>query len=478
VGTQRAETYLRVLAETELRRAVSLPRDTQSDPDGPESAWSCLGRVREVASALSMTGAIEPETAEAVTDDLETALVVRHRLKPGRLATRPGRNASRLAAARPAPRPRPGGWQRFTPFDGPAGGALDTVQAVRVGRRMQVADGDVTADVSLTSLVRTVDKEAFAITARMSAGPPGQLVRLSLSRVVAEDDLGNSYHTAFSGGFGVGGAEGWLTIQPALPAGTRWLELHSGPGTPRLRVDVTAAPTPAEVGTEPAGQPCAGERLLDSIAAYLLISLPGHPHTRVSLDETVAALEATGVLPPGSPGVSRVAELCRQAGLDAAPGLVAALRTGRIPPVELPGPWASVLAHFQGRHQPSGREGLMPLAVALPASDAVRFVLTGLESHAEHATLTAVAFGLVGDRLHRPDPGDWIRWFPWWIQDSTGQWHVAAIGDLTSSERERTTFNLRVVPALAPAVTRLEIRLAGPSARIRACVAAEWLAGG
>ena len=140
------------------------------------------------------------------------------------------------------------------------------MQAVRVGRRMQVADGDMTADVSLTSLVRTVDKEAFAVTARMSGGPPGQQVRLPLSRIVADDDLGNSYHTAFSGGSGVGEA---MAHHPARAArGHPVARTAQRPWHTQAAGRCHRGSDTGRGAHEPAGQPCAGERLLDSIAAY------------------------------------------------------------------------------------------------------------------------------------------------------------------------------------------------------------------
>ncbi|HZZ55472.1 MAG TPA: hypothetical protein VFE26_14450, partial [Trebonia sp.] len=63
-----AETYLRNLAESELRRC----RD-----GAPESMLEATGRVRAVAAAFAGTGVLEPAVADTVLDELTTALMIR-----------------------------------------------------------------------------------------------------------------------------------------------------------------------------------------------------------------------------------------------------------------------------------------------------------------------------------------------------------------------------------------------------------------
>ena len=60
-----AETYLRNLAESELRRY----RD-----GGPESMLEATGRMRAVAAAFAGTGALELAVADTVLNELTTAL--------------------------------------------------------------------------------------------------------------------------------------------------------------------------------------------------------------------------------------------------------------------------------------------------------------------------------------------------------------------------------------------------------------------
>jgi hypothetical protein len=465
-----AETYLRLMAEKELRRALARPREPEPSPRDRASAWSCLRRLRYVATGLTVVDAIDRDVADAIVGELDAALVVRSRLHWNRLIARPHGAAGRQVGPRSAP-------VRFI-FPNPGGGSAESARAMPVGRALLIRDGGgVAADACLISMIRTEDREILAVAASVREPDRSRPFHHPFHQIEAVDELGSSYHVNFHGGFGNGRADGWLTVRPVLPSGLRWLELHSGPGTPRLRVDVTADPTPADVHTEPAEQTGPGERLLDRIAAELLSTLPDRHPGQVSLDETVAALEELGILPPGSPAPGRLAELCRQGGFGVGQGLVAALAAGRIPPAELPGPWASVVAHFHRGNPPAAKQGVAPVAVALPEFDGARFVIVGIESHDGRATLTGLVFGLFANHAHQGrDCPCWMRWFPWWIRDDTGQWHVAAFSEFSSSDRESATFGLRLVPPLAEPVTRLDMIIPGPSLRITVRVPVEWMA--
>jgi hypothetical protein len=358
------------------------------------------------------------------------------------------------------------------------------VQAIPIGRRLLVSHRGGTAEVCLISLTRTADNEIFAVAARLDEPPPGPSFRRPFERMEAVDELGNSYQMSFAGTVRERWAEGWLTIPRVMPPPLGWFELHSGPGTPRLRVDITAPPIPAEVTMEPAEAAGAGERLLDSIAADLLATL-GTPHLReVSLDETVTALEEIGVLAPGSPATSWLAELCRQGGFDVGSGpvgsgLVGALRAGRIPAAELPDPWANVLACYRSGDQPTATEGVAVTAVALPEfEEGVRFIVTGLTTHPDHTILAGMVFGLPDDHTHDHGCRCWIPWFPWWIRDNEGQWHVAAFELFVSRQPESAMFRLCVVPPVPVSVTGLDVIVTGPSRRVRLRLPVEWMTAG
>jgi hypothetical protein len=469
VDTERAETCLRLMAEAELRRAQALPRDAKPGPHDQGSGWACLARLRYAASALAAVGAIEADVAETVVEDLSVALIVRHRVGRRRLSSRASAVTRRLLASGAAS-PLP--LSLSLSFGGRHGGS---VQVVPVGRRLPVSAGEVTADLFLTSMIRIQERTLFAITGQAGQGPNPRPAR-PLEHLQADDEVGNSYGVSLTGGFSRGTMAGWLMVHPELPPDVRWIELHSGPGTARLRVDVAAPPTPADVRTEPIAPAAPGERLLDSLAAGMLAALPDGDDWPVSLDETVAALEDLGLLPAGSPATSRLAELGRQAGLRTVPGLVAARLAGTIAPAELPEAWTSVVAYFRRRHRPAGKWAVAPIAVPLPECDGVRFILTGLESRADGTMLTGMSFGLSFEHRHQPDCLCLTRWFPWWIRDNTGQWHVAAFENYHSTDGESGTLGLRVVPPLAQPVTQLDVIINGPSQRIRVRVPVDWVA--
>ena len=78
---ERAETYLRLLAEAELRRATTMA--ARSSPGRWHSA-----RLALAAQALSAVGAVGADVADQIQADVRLAVAVRHRRAP------PGRTAS------------------------------------------------------------------------------------------------------------------------------------------------------------------------------------------------------------------------------------------------------------------------------------------------------------------------------------------------------------------------------------------------
>ena len=70
MNRKRAETYLRVLAEAELRRATS-------QPSGNAQRAGYAARVKRVAQALAFAGAIDDGFADQILDDSELALGAR-----------------------------------------------------------------------------------------------------------------------------------------------------------------------------------------------------------------------------------------------------------------------------------------------------------------------------------------------------------------------------------------------------------------
>ncbi len=80
MNRERAETYLRVLAEAELRRATS-----QSCGDAQRAGHAA--RVKKVAQVLAFAGALDEGVAGQLLDDFELALGAR---PTGQAASVPG----------------------------------------------------------------------------------------------------------------------------------------------------------------------------------------------------------------------------------------------------------------------------------------------------------------------------------------------------------------------------------------------------
>jgi hypothetical protein len=70
MNRERAETYLRVLAEAELRRAAS-------QPWGNAQRAGCAARMTRVAQVLALVGALDEGAADQILDDFELALGAR-----------------------------------------------------------------------------------------------------------------------------------------------------------------------------------------------------------------------------------------------------------------------------------------------------------------------------------------------------------------------------------------------------------------
>lgn len=466
MDTERAETYLRLLAETELRHALTSGVGQVGDGvviQVPAEAWEYLGRVQQVAAALTAVGAIDADVAESVTGDLEAALAVRSRVDRSSLIPH---LTHTMAQARPA-RPQP-------PAAAAPGGAASESTATSVGRMFRLRREGIHADLLLLSLIRGPDTAMLAVAGSVQKEERPGVFNPPFGQVEVMDDLGTSYDLDFIGGARPGKADGWIWLRPALAASVRWIELSAGPQSSRLRVDVTAGPTPAEATVEPAELASPSERLLDEIAENMLARLP-HPHPVNGQDEIVRALEATELLPPGSTAASRLAAVCQRTGSGSSHGLVSAMLAGTLPPADLPERWASMLAHFGRRHRPPGKEGAVPLAVVLPEIDGARFVLAGISSDADQTLLTVQATGLPTIDHHFPPGLGRSPWFRWWLRDSAGHWHLTTAG--TYSENSGlVTAELRLVPPLPRSASWLDLVITGVSERIRATVPLNWMA--
>jgi hypothetical protein len=444
VDSERAETYLRLLAERELRRALAQARTAPARPADP-AANTEITVVNRVARALITVGALDAGSTGAIQEDL--ALALRFRLDPAKQWW-PRRPVGRRSAV--------GGQPTAVP-----------PQVVAVRFRLPIPDGSL----RVLSYARTGSGCLFTVVARLRRRALSGITH-PLSQFTATDDTGTSYRLRFSAtGGGPDDYDGQLILVPEPPPGLRWLEI-TGPGMPGRRVDLIAGREPDCLVT-PASL-SVGEQLLNTIAVSLLTALPDFPpevrrkiaaaslglsiHAATSLGDIVAGLESAGALSPDSPLPGQLAALCE--GLAISDHGV----TGR-PALELPGPWESLLAHYLRRmRDPAPPNGCAGIALTLPEVDGIVFAVLGLHNTDGISMLHVHASGLP------PGRGGLLPVI--WLRDSAGRWHVtsASPGPETGGE---ATMRVVVVPPVAR-TTWIEVVVAGRTAQARATVPLRW----
>ena len=458
MDSEAAEGHVRLLAESQLRRAVAVPRYLWLDEDFREGAEppleAGLVRVSAVLSALCQVGALGRATAGRVATEFAGALAARGLHEPGRLlAPVPaGPPAGGPAAAEPG-----------------AGAPAGRYQAIPVGVVIPGQQEGRQGEVHVQALVLGPDRAAivtsFATTWRAAAPTPGdgetpQPSFPPFGGTGMTDDQGRSYRLTLEAGEG-----GWyetrvLGLSAVPPPGTRWLDMPLRRGR-SIRIDLTAPTIRAARESRP--PPSSGELLLGAVAETLLGGghLAGISATLLagSLPEVTDALVAVGALSPDSPAAARLAALCQRRAIEVrGPWADRARGTG------LPGSWASVLS---GSRCQDGPQGAVPAAVVLPEIDGARFVLAGLSSWERQATVLVFAWGWAqAPREFRPRQP-----FSWWARDDAGRWHV---GRARPDGMDGGTFQLEFTPPLHPAARSLDIILTGRSDRVTATLPLAW----
>jgi hypothetical protein len=469
VGDERAEAYLRLLAEAELRRAGDRLRgfDAASGTD----AWSDPGltpfRIAEGAQwnvvragrILAAAGALEQDFLDRLTGELHAAITVRSEAIVRHLVGGPGR------------------WHWMSvPPGGQAPPARPAAQAVRVtpiGRAVRVASDRAPSALHLMSLVRTGTEAVITVVMRMHWPPDGSSTDLEITGagphhlpyddIRAVDDQGSRYAVRFDG---EGGTAAWLGVarlSPVPPRAARRLDL-AGDQTRLIRLDL-GAPT-AHPRARPVREPVAaspGERLLLLEAERVLAEAINARGRLGDPDpgEIVTVLTEAGVIAADSPVPGQVAALCRR--LDAArPGIAAP------PAADIPAEWASVLARRDAPARGTCPEVFAPLAAVLPDVDGTRFALAGLSSAAGASHLHVVGSGV-------PEPAgrfahNWMPGFSWWLGDGAGNWHVAMECTPDAFWEGTAAFRLRLAPPLAAIPDAAEVVVTGPTTRVRAVV--------
>jgi hypothetical protein len=470
VGDERAETYLGLLAEVELRRAGDRLRgldaaagtDVWSDPGMAPftTAESALWKVGRAGRILVVAGVLDQDYLDRLWSDLHGAIYARSRLllnwdrRRGML----GRTMFALSSS---------------PL--PSRCASRAMRAAPIGRRLRMASGGARWALHLMSLVRAETEAVITVVMRMhwpSDGPGGDLEitgagprHMPYDQLWAVDDEGTRYTVRFEGGRG--GTAIWRGIarlSPVPPPGVQRLDLVGDgtcliqlplgpPAAPRLRAGPSAR--------EPAAIP-PGDRLLILAAERILASGDaGRPVEEPGPGEVIRVLTEAGAIAADSPVPGQLAALCQRLGA-AGYGIT-------VPPAQqIPAPWASVLAHRDAPVPADGPEVFAPLAVVLPDVDGARFALAGLSTAAGESHLHVIGGGMppLTDRFAH----NWAPGFSWWLRDSAGDWHVAAAGEPWPFGDGMQAFVLRLTPPLAAVPDAAKVVVTGPATRIRATV--------
>jgi len=468
---ERAETFLRLLAEAELRRVTARPEDRAAHARG-------IARVIRVARALTAVGALGEQDVGWVLDDFELALVQRRTATPARY----GRDLRWLMRS-------------SSPRQPPA--APD--HAVPAGQVIPVRGEEVSGEVTLLSYAQTESGALLTFVARpgqlnpvdpegpwsiMPSQPPvprrPDLVIIPFRQFTATDDRGASYRMGYIG-TGRPPGEWILRLYPHPPRDLSWLDLSATPGEPAVRIDLNPG-TPARLTISQVTRSPA-EQLLNNLAMRLLatgavfpqdvriifseLALQPRrpfPDTAEGLGDVVAALQACGALSPLSPVPGQLAALCARLDVTGH-GLTA-------PPArDLPEPWLGVLAHHQQAqpHEAPRPDGCAAVAAVLPELDGTRLTILGLTSSAGGTILHTHASGATCHTYYGPPEGHLAPAI--WLRDSRGRWHATRVGRYHEGDM---TMRLEVVPALSQATAWIEVLAAGRSAEVRATLPLRW----
>jgi hypothetical protein len=484
-GAEQAETYLRLLAEAELRRAPVFP--------GPGSQPH---RVALAATALVSAGAISLDTAWWVVADFQAACALRTGGPPSAMLTlsppgwqarslgRLGPSGQLMAARRSAATfvtspPRPG----WIPPPPPVPAEPEAPAAVPIGTTLPLPaerEGWY-GELLLLALARTGTGAAITVAARWagqtrrSAGPRPR--HAPFHEVAAVDDRRVSYRAALWDMGIEDGREWWdchLGLTPAPPDGIRWLDIGPGARGRYVRVELAAPDWAGGIATHPVAPAATGARLLDRAGDELLAAGPASRAAGLSLAARVTLLitdlTGSGVLAADDPAVARLLGLGWRLGVDL--GLAA---DGRVPRAALPETWHSMLADGAAADGPVGAAAF---AANLPEIGGAWFSLAGLRSDRDGATLHVMASGWApqgnGWVVHglgpHNDPGQTP--LTWRARDSTGRWHLISAMHWGS---QQGMIQMRLVPALHPAATSLDVIVSDGRRQVSATVPLDWL---
>jgi len=474
MDSEDAETYLRLLAETELRRA----RRGRSGPVAPGAAPP--GElVRDVAAAFAWTGALDAELALTIADDFGTALDTR--LTTGDDSPRPPLRGPSSFSPRLSPRRRV--WAATSAM----AGASHDIGPVTVTPAGHVLRSDGHPDVFVLAVAMTTTRTWLTAAVHTGRHQPPQLAAPRIPRpprgasqpgfppaLTAADSAGARYRVGLGGGGGSGWFHGQAELRPNPAAATTWLDVSSG--GPSVRIDLTAPPPQAQITVTPVAL-SPGEAFLQAQADSLIATghRPAITDGLARLAAVVPALTAVGALPVPSLTGGRLRWLCERFGVTGH-GLT-------IPPAEPPERWADLLAcqetgreerpdaYFSGngdRAHEAGQVAMADLVVTLPEVDGLVISLAGLISHSDGTAVHGMYHG-AGTQTR-----DYDELPPCWLRDDSGQWHFVSRWGWTSDSSGVTTFYAAVRPPVAPGASSVEVLVCGRTAEVRARVPLTW----
>ena len=278
MGDERAETYLRLLAEAELRRVGDQLRrldiaakDIWADPGMTpfRTSESATWKVVRAGRILVAAGMLDQDCLDHLAADLHAAIKVR-----SRLLLNWDRRRGMLHRTIFEP-----------PVSRPSRGAIQAMQVAPIGGALRVHGDRAPWTLHLLSLVRTETEALITVAMRMHWPPDGSSADLELTgagphhmpyeQLWAVDDQGTRYAVRFEGGRG--GTVTWLGIarlSPVPPRDVRQLDLI-GDGTRLIRLPLGPSAPAGHQAALPAAEPVAigpGERLLVLEAERILAS--------------------------------------------------------------------------------------------------------------------------------------------------------------------------------------------------------------
>ncbi len=474
MSDERAETYLRLRAEVELRQAADRLRDLDTavrPDDRGDPGMAPFGTVEgaqwkviRAGRILVAAGALEEDLLTRFSTDLQRAIQARSRILLNWDRRRGVLYHNSYIATPSSPAP-------------PSGPRDRAMRVVPLGRALRVpSDRGPTvlarrpSVLHLMSLVRTGTEAVITAALRMPWSQDRavrELVSpcdLPYGQLWAVDDHGTCYPAGFRSGKGWAGTwPGIIRLSPMPPADVRRLDLV-GDGTHLIRLPLGSSARGRQAVSSTA-EPVAiapGERLLVLEAERILASGDARGPAQGPIPgEIITVLTEAGAIAPDSPVPGQLAALCRRLGA-AGHGIT-------IPPAaQIPVPWASVIAHRDAPAVADGPEVFAPLACVLPDVDGARFALAGLSTAGGESYLHVVGKGMapLADRY----AWNWTPGFSWWLRDGAGNWHVAAAGEPHTLGEDIQAFRLRLTPSLAAVPDTAEVVVTGPATQIRATV--------